>query len=548
MSLLLLTGHHAVTRADAADFRAAWETLYARCAWATACQHPDFVAPWYALYMSSSLPVMVVDERDDGSLDGLLALALRPGGGMLTGAGDQQAEYQGWLQASGGDSRFIVRAIELVRAQFPDADICLKYLPPGIPLRWIDEAHGYRGLCCLRSYSLPLMRIDADVMNRQRNKKNHRQNFNRLKRVGEVRFEQVVDHQHFERVFDEICMQYDFRQAALYRTMPFSKDPFKKRFQLALHKNGLLHTTVLSVGDRIAASHIGLLSKGRAVHLGINTYDPALAAHSPGNLLLAMLGVHLVAQGIPVLDLTAGGDQYKEHFATEHDSVRELIVYRDRKSRWTGEARRGAIRYAKARLRAAGYRPADVAARFEEIKRFGLSDVRAAWTTLGRGHQCHMRALHHATHAPGAHTLSSTALPIGKNRLQDVFAFDAHGDHARYCTFLDTVMKRMERSGDLYSYVRNGQLQMLCWAGVHCVEPPSGASVQASGSSATTIVLSDMYVHPEARHEAGIRQFLAQLLLEVAQARPGSDVVYRGRLSKQLHSLLTGCGFIDALP
>lgn len=306
MTVQMLTGHDALQHVGSENFRAKWKALYDSCPWATACQHPDFVLPWYALYGADFLPVVVVDECDDGTLGGLLTLALRPHGKTLTGAGDHQAEYQCWMGAPGAGSGFMTQALRVLRAQFPSADLRLKYLPPGIPLDWTGDKDGAGGLCVLRTHARPLMQIDAADMSRQRNKKNHRQNYNRLKRVGEVRFERVVEHDRFVSLFDDIRLQYDFRQAAFFRNMPFAHDPLKKPFHIALQKRGLLHTTVLTVGDKLAASHIGLFSKGRAIHLGINTYDPAFAAHSPGNLLLSMLGVHLVEEGVPMLDSRRG--------------------------------------------------------------------------------------------------------------------------------------------------------------------------------------------------------------------------------------------------
>jgi CelD/BcsL family acetyltransferase involved in cellulose biosynthesis len=531
MNVQMLTGHSALQHLSSEKFRARWNALYDSCPWATACQHPDFVLPWYALYGAAFLPVIVFDEGDDGTLDGLLTLALRPHGKTLTGAGDHQAEYQGWIQASGAASGFMTHALRALRAQFPGADLRLKYLPPGIPLDWAEEKEGAGGLCALRTHARPLMQIDAAGMSRQRNKKNHRQNYNRLKRLGEVQFESVVEHDHFLRMFDEISLQYDFRQAAFFRNMPFSRDPLKKPFHIELQKRGLLHTTVLTVGDKVAASHIGLFSKGRAIHLGINTYDPAFAAHSPGNLLLAMLGVHLVAEGVPVLDLTPGGDKYKEQFATGHDVVSELIAYPDRTSRLIGETLLGVVRVSEARLRAAGVRPADVVAAFQKMKDFRVFNAGGPGRKLRPGagrHVCELR------YRPGARPVAATRLPIVKNCLQDMVKFDAQGSFARYCDFLGTVMKRLERSNDLFTLVQDGTLAMACWAR------------SATAEAGNHIVLFDLYVHPGFENTEIIRDFIEQLVLELRGTAHDTDIFYRGALSGALQAIFKQGGFTDA--
>ena len=540
MNVQLLIGDDALERVNSEEFRSEWKALYACCPWATASLHPDFVAPWYRHYHALFLPVIVVEEDGNGSLTGLFTLALRRNGRRLSGAGDHQAEYQGWIQGPDAGSGFIVNAVRELRALFPRADICLRYLPPGIPLRWVEEGVCAQ-FCSLRSHPRPIMRIDAAAMDRQRNKKNHRQNYNRLKRVGEVQFQRVVEHDHFIRVFDDICDQYDFRQAALYRSMPFASDPAKRRFYLELHQNGLLHTTILTVGEEVAASHIGLLSQDRAVHLGINTYDPALAAHSPGNLLLAMLGVHLATEKMPVLDLTPGGDGYKEHFATEHDAVHELTIYSNTKRRMRMEALLGVIRYGKTRLRTAGYRTADVQAVVAKLKGVRLSGWRELLETLRarlNSRQCEFR------HCRSPQAVTADRLPISRNRLRDVLKFDAQGSSVKFREFSDLVMKRLERSNDLYCFVYEGRLQIFCWARSCIVERTSSGSPQDARASGNSIVLFDLCVHRCLEDQELVRRFVEAIVLELEEKRPDAEVRYHGALNRELQAVVERCGFV----
>jgi CelD/BcsL family acetyltransferase involved in cellulose biosynthesis len=540
MHLTVLTDREALNCVNSKAFQSRWKALHSRCPWATACQHPDFVEPWYELYYSTFLPVVVIGESEDGTLAGLLTLALRRNGSKLTGAGEQQAEYQGWLQTPDTDSRFIVHAIPAIRARFPGADICLKYLPPGIPLDWMDGAEEFMKLCALRAHPRPIMRAEAAAMARQRNKKNHRQNYNRLKRLGAVEFERVVEHDHFVRVFDDMCIQYDFRQAALYWSMPFSNDPIKKRFYLELHKRGLLHTTILRVGDKIAASHIGLLSEKRAVHLGINTYDPALAAHSPGNLLLAMLGVHLAEEEMPVLDLTPGGDGYKEHFATEHDSAGELTIYGDATRRLKAEALVNAKRLLKARMRSAGYRTADLLGAIEKLKVLrpsGLRELAEKLRVRLTSRPCELQ------HRQKSGAVAGRKLPISKNCLHHVLKFDA-GSPAQYWEFLGTVMKRMERLHHLYSFVQDDALRMSCWVRIGTAEPAQGAPAQLPAPVADSIVLYDLYVHRQWDDHELVQSFVEQVLAELKEQKSDAGVVYLGALNAELQAAVERCGFV----
>lgn len=527
MNLHVLSGPDALKRVRSESFQSGWKALYDRCPWATACQHPDFLTPWYELYHATFMPVVIFEELQDGSLAGLLTLALRRPEMTLTGAG----EYQGWLQAPGSDGGFIVQAMRQVRTVFPGVDIHLKYLPPDIPLDWIGDGRSLGGNVSLTTHARPIMRADPAAMARQRNKKNQRQNYNRLNRLGRIEFRKVVDDDDFIRVFGAMRDQYDFRQAALFHTMPFLKDPCKSMFYTELHKRGLLHTTVLSVGSEVAAAHIGLVSRNRAVHLGIITHNPALAAHSPGNLLLAMLGVHLAVEEVESLDLTPGGDAYKEHFATDHDSVFELTVYGGMGRRLRTQALLGVKRFAKTRLQKAGVRPAALLAAYENMKRFKSNELLAAFKTLGARSDCRPCDLRYCGQPRAA---AAGQLLISRNRLQDVFKFDADGEPVGYCEFLGMVMKQMERSRQLYSLVLDDKLQIFCWV--------QFCHAEAGSAAGDSIVLSGLYVHSQLANDELIQCFLEQLLHELnADAR----VYYRGVLSSGLQALLQRCGFVD---
>lgn len=356
MKLTVVIGAEAMALGQTQACRAGWLSLLDACPWGTGFQHPDFVFPWYRLYLDRFLPVLVLAHAADGRLAGLLPLAREVRSGIVRGAGDKQAEYQVWLADPKDGDDFIDRAVPALRAALPGTDLHLKYLPSGTPLAWCTDVP----TCALRVHRRPLMHAEYAVMTKQRNKKNHRQNFNRLSRMGPVVFERVVDQRRFAEILGDICIQYDDRQEALYGHRPFNQDPTKQTFLLELQRSGLLHTSLLTVGGSIAAAHIGLLSHGRAIHLGINTHAPAFAAHSPGQLLLAMLGVHMVDDTTCLLDLTPGGDPYKEHFATGHDLAFELSAYAGARRRLSTELIAGATYCVKSGLRALGYRPGSV--------------------------------------------------------------------------------------------------------------------------------------------------------------------------------------------
>jgi CelD/BcsL family acetyltransferase involved in cellulose biosynthesis len=534
VSVRLLSGDDALARIGAAPFGAAWRTLYARCPWATGCQHPDFVLPWYALYGGRHEPVVVADEAADGTLRGLLTLALDRGRARLTGAGAVQAEYQGWIAEPDDADRFAADAMACIRAALPRACTTLKYLPPGIPLGWLDG--GGRRYAVLRAHARPVMQIDEAAMDKLRRKKNHRQNANRLNRIGAVAFERVTGDARFRRVFEDICIQYDFRQAALYRQTPFASDPLKERFYLELHRRGMLHTTVLTVGGTLAAAHVGLVSKECVVHLGLNTHAPALAAHSPGLLLLALLGGRLADERVGLLDLTPGGDRYKEQFASAHDEVYELTMCGSRVQRLRAQAAAGVRRAAKALLRGSGRRSVDVLEAAEKVRALARL-AQGGFARDARAGPALWRL------APGR-AGGGGALPVSCNRLEDVFKYDDTTSAMTRGAFIGVVMKRLEQGCQLFCYAPCDKLLLHCWAhaGAGQTACPPPARDVAPGAT----LLFDLQVHRDGASEDLVQRFVERIVAALDPAAAVAGVYYAGRLGAGVQRALRRCGFVDA--
>lgn len=527
MIFSLLTGSEAMQAAETPAFQASWLALYRRCPWATACQHPDFVLPWYRLYGEQYLPVVVLSRSPAGDLLGLLTLARRRDG-VLTGAGERQAEYQCWLADPGDGDAFIRSAMAGLTADFPGVDLCLRYLPPGVPLGWTADTGHCARYSVLRPHRRPVMHVEADAMGRQRNKKNHRQNFNRLGRIGRVAFEHVRCGERFAQVFEEICGQYDFRQAVLHRQTPFLSDPMKKRFFRELHARGLLHTTILTVDGKLAASHVGLLGDRGVLHLGINSHAPGFAAHSPGNLLLAMLGVYLAQEGLPMFDLTPGGDAYKEQLATGHDLVFELSVYGNACRKLASTARKRSTAWVKAGMHALGYRGAEVLTAMDALRHGGGGRIRALVRALrgrrGDGEgvlRCRVDAAAHKVHD----------ITIGKNQVADLLSCDRRMAPTGYWGFLHRAMQRMERSHDCYTLAQDGRLLLAC----SVAEQPGGE-----------MLLSDLYVDRETVGSEDVRSFFEQVLVDLQSRGREGTLCCACLPDPELRRVLVEIGFSDA--
>ena len=538
MSVLILTGEAALAQIGSDAFVAQWKSLHARCPWATGCQHPDFVLPWYGIYLERHAPLVLVDAAADGSLRGLFTLAWSEDGRRLTGAGAGQAEYQGWIAGAVHADRFAHDAFACIRAALPQVRTSLKYLPPGIPLGFLQAGNGERKYCVLHRHARPVLRIDPAAMDKLRRKKTHRQNANRLGRLGPLEFERVTGEAQFRRMFDDICLQYDFRQAALHRQTPFLSDPLKKRFYLELQRRGMLHTTVLTVGEALAAAHIGLLSKERTVHLGISAHAPALAAHSPGQLLLVLLGSQLAADRIGLLDLTPGGDAYKEHFASDHDDVFELTMAASLAQRVHAQAAAGVRRTGKALLHMSGRRKADLV----EV----VENLQALARRVASGHPRQAPRTSHAFWrlVPGSLDGSASTLPVSRNSLEDVFKYDDAAAPVTRGMFIGTAMRRLEQCCDLFCYAPRDKLVLHCWAyarraGGAC--PPPARCVEHGAT-----VLFDLQAHGDDASDDLVQRFVERILATLDRSAADAAVYYSGPLSTTCLQGMRRCGFVNA--
>lgn len=536
MSLLVFTGDQALAHIGSDTFAVRWKALHARCPWATGCQHPDFVLPWYELYRERHAPFVLVDEGADGSLRGLFTLASNKDGTRLTGAGAVQAEYHGWIAGTVHADRFAQDAFASIRAALPRAQTNLKYLPPGIPLGFLHAGASERKYAVLHGHSRPVLRIDPAAMEKLRRKKTHRQNTNRLSRLGPLAFERIIGEARFRRLFDNICLQYDFRQAALYRQTPFLSDPLKKRFYLELQRRGMLHTSVLTVGDALAAAHIGLLSKDRTVHLGISTHAPALAAHSPGQLLLVLLGSQLAADRIDVLDLTPGGDPYKERFASDHDEVFELTMAGSVAQRMRVQSAAGVRRTGKALLQLSGRRKGNVVEVVEKLQALARrADASHRHTAPGTD-----RTLWRL--APGAWRRSAAALAVSRNSLEDVFKYDDCAAGITRGMFIGVAMRRLEQRCELFCYAPGDKLVLHCWAYACDGRGACPPSLHAVEIGAT--VLFDLQAHCEEASDDLVQGFVEHILATLDRSFAAA-VYYSGRLSATCRQGLRRCGFVE---
>lgn len=327
-SIELICGAPAFTLLDDSDFLADWQTLLGACTYASVFQSPSFARSWYFAYREQWDPVIVRRVDLVGRLVGLWLLAFSPTKRMLVHAGSHQAEYHSWLAEPGTDVTFLEAAWTALRRCFGFASLRFKYLPSLALVDGLCAVPALRGRITIRLCSRPLLKLEQESIKASFAKKSNKSRFNRIKKLGKLEFRRVVDVIELDRLLDELIACYDLRQGGVNGTSPFCEDNHKRDFYrgLFLADHSSAYVTVTTLDERPIAAFWGAVG-GTNVHLGMLIHTPFLAEHSPGKLHVMQLSEHLASEGKEVLDLTPGGDAWKERFANAHDEVAEVVLY-----------------------------------------------------------------------------------------------------------------------------------------------------------------------------------------------------------------------------
>ena len=316
------------TRLMADDaFRAAWAQLWDLCPWATTCQAHGFAAAWYSAYDERYEPVLVMGRDDAGKMVAVLPLAKAKRGGRVVVAGSNQAEYQACISSPEHGDTFMRAAMLSLQPLLTSAGITMRYVPALAPGAWLDDV-SLQPRIITKWHRRPLMRFDdGKGVEASLKKAGNKNRLRQIRKLGNVALVQITDPAELERCLDWIIEAYDLRRLAISGIAPFRKDPCKRLFHLNLMRTpGLLHVTVLKVGDQIASAHLNAMGKRDCIPCLI-CHSASMGAHSPGKIHMLMLAQMLLKQGYEQLDLTPGGDAYKERFATAWDEVREVSVF-----------------------------------------------------------------------------------------------------------------------------------------------------------------------------------------------------------------------------
>lgn len=547
--IALLVGEEVLNLISNDRFKQEWDELYQQCEWATAFQSRGFVTTWYNVFRGDYLPLLVKSEHE-GKISGLLTMAIPISGSTIpdfekesiniVGAGEYEAEYQCWIASHTYGEQFIKSALSEMMKCFPKANILFRFIPPLAPLNWSVSDPEWKSMCVVQSHKRPLLNLrDPNATKAFKITKQFKTKYNRLKRLGEVRFEKLSDINEFTEALKELTLQFDFRQGCMFNKNQFRDKPQKFKLMVELFKQGLLHATILKVDEEIIASMVAVAGKNW-VHLqGINTHSPFYAKHSPGILHFLHLGQSLAQEGVEVFDLTPGGDEYKERFATTHDNAYTLIVTPNTAFR----LKKYIKRKLHIRLIKAGKRPMTFELAIEKRKYLLRSALKSGVKTLLKEQLSNIidsqKPVSKFRLVKPANT--TTAMAIQRDNLNDLLCYtSAKGELSRW-EFMEDAMQRFESGAHSYTWVEDDCLMACAWIGGANTSKAKENFKESDGVAA----LHHIYCYPAAKGK--LHAFLITVISQAAKDIADKQLIaYCEADDKATLRSIKEAGFTDA--
>jgi CelD/BcsL family acetyltransferase involved in cellulose biosynthesis len=521
MKILVLKSEDARRQLRDPHFLQLWRDLISECPWTTVSQTVEFVSVWYEVYQSRFLPLVVCGYSSAGDLVGLLPLALSVDGKELWPAGGQQGEYHGWLASPARSDEFLSRALRELAGCVTHDRLIFRCLPPLTPIECVRRRPFWRRNCLLRLQRRPLLNLSGlEHIAESLRKKSNKSRLNRLKKFGELQFEQINSSSLNLEEFGLIASSYDLRMGAIAGVLPFHDDALKKQFYLKLlDQPGLLHMTIMRAGRFWISAHIGGCTGKKEVYLGIFAYSPFFAQYSPSKFHVFKLAEMLSQQGFSNFDLTPGGS-YKERFETHSDEVYGLDVFFRPAAYWRSLVTRTVRRAISASLKSLGLPLEGLR------KKLVTQSAAREFLTVLRKPIFQKTEVRIFEFKCSKRDEPRTEGVLAKDRLSDLLDYVPVDAKQTRQAFLDQMLRRIESGSHFYTRVEDGRLIHCSWRADAMSEflVPVLDQDQRVELSPNSAVVHGWWTHPQFRDEAFSRAALVQTLRDAFSVHGNGSV------------------------
>lgn len=544
MDVTVLAGEGAHSFINYNSTREAWDRLYNRCPWANPYQSWEFIATWYDVYRSVYEPVIAVNRDCADGLEALLPLARHCKSGRLTVAGHWDAEYQGWLTLAEHQDSFPPAALREINRRYPRRDIIFRYLVPGIPLDWLyGTDHGLRHK--ISQWRRPLLNIPSERALKSLRKRSKQSRINRLKRMGELQFNHLHAPEELRSIIDDVAAQSDFRHGAVHGIYPFERDPLRREFLLRLFETGLLHVTTFRTGNLLLAAELNIaMADQMTLHVMTQTsIHPRL---SPGLLHMLQLTGMMAREGFKRLDLTPGGDKYKDNLADDYDYVAMLTIFGGRSNQLIHRWKESAENIARKGLRAIRVEPREARHCFLRLWAAGLLRTagRLARDTARMSAHKAEYEIYAINPADAEITQSPAQVEVKKNSFADLLLQPPTDEWDCRRGFLNYAMTRFADDAHAYTICDSKRLRQIGWMQLRSERIPAFCACDSFFLPTDSASIFDLHTARGADACRLVRQMLATMIADAETAGAKLVFVCIDSRQKNVDRVVREAGFV----
>lgn len=511
------------------EFCRKWAELYRECLWATVFQDIEYLKIWYENYQNTCEFILVYETDAAGNLVGLLPLAKCLQTNKLFIAGEYHSEYQTWLATEENGNNFIEKALDLLSEDLSMLRLQLIFLAPNTPLEWLKGRWGKQ----IRVQNVPRPLVDLNGKNsseKSLRKRGNKTRIRQLKKLGELKFEEIKSVEKFSKVFD-VAEDFSHLRLSAVHNVQMSKDENRKSFHLDLmKKTDVVYPTVLKVGEKVASAQVGFRNRDEML-LCMTSMSPFFAKQSPSKIHLLMFGQELTKTDHKTFDLSPGGG-YKERFATDVAESHILTIFFDKTDYLKHKTKRSLIKCGREKLENFGvkktkvFKLADkVAHKLKRVKFRTIPGTIAknAARRIYENKECRMYSMN-------VEKIESLKNPNRMNidSIKDLLKYrPSEGWQDTTSKFHQKVLDNFEAGIHSYTYAEGDTLLHYGWL----LERQEISKIFEVGQEfkmpPNTSVLFDYFTHPKARGKGLYQKSILQGLHDAAKI-PGTEQVFIG--------------------
>jgi len=510
------------------EFISSWSLLAKQDKKVTVIQEPPFVITWYKQYAAKYSPILCLGYDEHEKLVGLMPLAKRLDNGRISHAGDGHAEYHGWLSYNEIDETFPIKCVAAVKKAFNIKIWKWRWLPPGASVSWLfsKELNNENIYVKCKEQDSPLWDIsDNEKLKKILKNKSIKTKINRYKKRGDYYLERIKDKERTRELINVLKTQCDFRQIAIHGNEPFADDTNKAGFFVERQDfPDSNHFVVLWVGEKPLAFHFGACD-GKTAYLGLSSFDPVESKNSPGALLLIELAKMLLEEGYQYIDLTPGGDQYKDRFSTTYQKMFLPTFYFSRTDKLkTDIIEKLRTLSKKALIKLGMENPSQVRQILNSIKGIpgSLREITAGEMLAKVGKLIYEKhvCLYYCLKRDEFPELEESYTGVNVQNYKDILHYKDYGTQTPRRKFISEALRRFSNGETLYSIKREGSLVQCGWM-AKIKDKFRDVDISFPKES---VMLYDFYNDPKSQQQGLYEQKLKQMLSDSYKA--GTKEVY----------------------